>query len=68
MKLISNYSHRTDVSPKPTTNDIFSRSKSNREGANYYTIPSHGDFLKSDYFEALFAVSNGIKGISKLDG
>lgn len=66
MKLITNYNKPT--TPPFATNDIFSRSKNIREGASYYTTPSEGDYINSDYYKALVAMSYGIKGISKLAG
>lgn len=48
--------------------DIFSRSNENWRGANSYTIPNSGAFLKSDYFKALFSTSNGIKDIAYPSG
>lgn len=67
MKAITNTPDYKDKPPFPT-NDIFSRSKNLKTGANHYTIPSEGSFLKSDYYKALVAVGNGIRDVSRISG
>lgn len=67
MKAITNTPDYKDKPPRPT-NDIFYRSMNSKTGANHYTIPNSGSFLKSDYYQALVAVGNGIKDISRISG
>lgn len=67
MKAITNTPSTRERPPYPS-NDIFSRSRNISAGAENYTIPSKGDFLKSDYYKALVAVSDGIKNITRLTG
>lgn len=44
--------------------DIFTRSKNLNSGANAYTTPIYGDFLKSEFFKNFNVVNNGIKEVA----